>query len=287
MTANGFPVTKIEKSGTHYDPDNGAFGTNYDLIHFLLPFLDAGWVSPGGLADIAVAQPAGSPVASGATRDFTTVVGTPLSLTFTINNPGSGNLTGLTLTKDGASASDFTVASNPTAPVSAGASTTFTIQFAATTAGPKSAALHIASNVAGKNPYNINLTGRALSFAQDTDGDGLSDAAEFVWRGLGFDWQISQPPLVAEFFANANRTGLYTASQVQTINVGTPLIQKSATTGLFTLTIGLQKSVNLAGSNSFLPFPFTTSQTSINGQGQVVFQFSVSNNAAFFRLQVQ
>jgi hypothetical protein len=48
LTANGFPVTKIEKAGSHYDADNGAFGTSYDLIHFLLPFMDAGWVSPGG-----------------------------------------------------------------------------------------------------------------------------------------------------------------------------------------------------------------------------------------------
>ena len=46
LTANGFPVTKIEKVGSHYDPDNGASGTDYDLTHFLLPFLDAGWESP-------------------------------------------------------------------------------------------------------------------------------------------------------------------------------------------------------------------------------------------------
>jgi predicted esterase len=46
LTANGFPVTKIEKVGSHYDPDNGASGTDYDLAHFLLPFLDAGWESP-------------------------------------------------------------------------------------------------------------------------------------------------------------------------------------------------------------------------------------------------
>ena len=46
LTANGFPVTKIEKVGSHYDPDNSSSGTDYDLIHFLLPFMDAGWESP-------------------------------------------------------------------------------------------------------------------------------------------------------------------------------------------------------------------------------------------------
>lgn len=43
MTAAGFPVTRIEKNGTHYDADSGTTGTNYDLIHYLLPFLDKGW----------------------------------------------------------------------------------------------------------------------------------------------------------------------------------------------------------------------------------------------------
>jgi len=46
LRANGFPVTAIEKPGTHYDDDAGNTGTNYDLIHSLLPFLDAGWMSP-------------------------------------------------------------------------------------------------------------------------------------------------------------------------------------------------------------------------------------------------
>lgn len=46
LTTNGFPVTLIEKPGTHYDPDTANSGTTYDLIHFLLPFVDAGWESP-------------------------------------------------------------------------------------------------------------------------------------------------------------------------------------------------------------------------------------------------
>jgi len=46
LTANGLPVTLIQKPGTHYDPDNGSSGTSYELIHFLLPYVDAGWESP-------------------------------------------------------------------------------------------------------------------------------------------------------------------------------------------------------------------------------------------------
>ena len=46
LAAAGFPATLIEKAGNHYDPDNGQSGTNYDLIHTLLPFLQLGWASP-------------------------------------------------------------------------------------------------------------------------------------------------------------------------------------------------------------------------------------------------
>lgn len=43
VKAAGFPLIRIEKNGTHYDADSGATGTNYDLVHTLLPYLDAGW----------------------------------------------------------------------------------------------------------------------------------------------------------------------------------------------------------------------------------------------------
>lgn len=46
LTASGFPVHAIEKAGTHYDADIGTTGTNYDLIHSLLGFLDGTWTSP-------------------------------------------------------------------------------------------------------------------------------------------------------------------------------------------------------------------------------------------------
>lgn len=44
---NGFPATLIEKPGTHWDNDLGTTGTSYDLRTFLLPYLNAGWVSGG------------------------------------------------------------------------------------------------------------------------------------------------------------------------------------------------------------------------------------------------
>ncbi len=46
LTNAGFPMTRIEKAGSHYDPDAGNTGTNYDLRTFLLPHLDDPWLSP-------------------------------------------------------------------------------------------------------------------------------------------------------------------------------------------------------------------------------------------------
>ena len=79
--------------------------------------------------DIGVFQPVGTGIADGGTQSVGTMfVGSPVSLTFTIKNPGTADLTGLTITKDGANAADFTVTASPTAPVLPGGSTTFTIR---------------------------------------------------------------------------------------------------------------------------------------------------------------
>lgn len=46
LKAAGFPVTRIEMAGTHYDQDTATSGTTYDLRKYLLPFIDAGWKAP-------------------------------------------------------------------------------------------------------------------------------------------------------------------------------------------------------------------------------------------------
>jgi dienelactone hydrolase len=47
LKAAGFPATLLEQAGTHWDSDTTSSGTNHDLRTYLLPFLDAGWRSPG------------------------------------------------------------------------------------------------------------------------------------------------------------------------------------------------------------------------------------------------
>lgn len=46
MAAAGFPITRIERPGGHYDPDTGSTGTDYDLRTILLPHLTDAWLAP-------------------------------------------------------------------------------------------------------------------------------------------------------------------------------------------------------------------------------------------------
>lgn len=261
-------------------------------------------------ADISIEQPVGTTIASGSTKDFgTTVLGTPLNLTFTLKNTGTGEaLAGLTLTKDGADAAQFLITGSPASSVPIGGNTTFTVQFAPTASGAKTAALHIASNVVSKSPYNITLTGRGLSTTDDTDGDGMNDAAEFLLSSLGFNWQVSQPALVNAYYTNANAAGLFTQAQcnamrttgqndvlnspgtynlysqaqLQALNVGAPMLSKDPNSGQFKLTIEIDRSTDLI---HFSPFPMTAPQATVNAQGQLEFQFTVPDNTAFFKVQ--
>lgn len=113
--------------------------------------------------EIAVEEPEGTDLVDDGGRDFGTVLtGTSLSRTFTIRNNGSGNLTGLTISKNGTHAVMFTVTKAPVAPVVPGGSTTFTVKFAPASAGLKTAAIHIANNDADETPFDINLMGTGV-----------------------------------------------------------------------------------------------------------------------------
>ena len=109
---------------------------------------------------IAVQQPVGTNLADGGSKAFGNVMlGSSTSFTFTIKNTGTGNLTGLAITKDGANASEFAVTAKPVAPVVPGGTISFTVQFKPAAKGTRSAAIHIANNDAAKISYDIRLTG--------------------------------------------------------------------------------------------------------------------------------
>jgi hypothetical protein len=83
-----------------------------------------------------------------------------------------------------------------------------------------------------------------------------------------------------------NNYGLYTSSQLQALNVNSPLLEKNPTNGMFTLTIGVQVAPQLT---NFAAFPMNSPgfTTTINAAGNLDFNFTSTNDAAFFRLQSQ
>ena len=250
---------------------------------------------PPAVPEIAVEQAAVNIVDSGSVDIVSAMVGSTADAVFTIRNSGTADLTLSGTPKvavSGADAALFSVTAQPTSPVTGpGGSTTFTVRFAPTGTGVKTVALSIPNNDADEELYDIHLTGRSLTFTDDTDGDGLSDASELQMAALGYDWQVNQAALVSTLFSNLsgalpklNASGYYSTAQVQALNVGMPLIQRNPTTGQFTLTIGVEKSTDLS---TFNPFPLTAPETIINGTGKLEFRFTVPDNAAFFRLQSQ
>lgn len=87
------------------------------------------------------------------------------TLTLAITNSGTAELNGLSVSKDGANAADFSVSplSAMSIPVG-GDPVTFRVTFSPTAVGTRSAAIHISSNVTGtKNSFDINLTGSGLN----------------------------------------------------------------------------------------------------------------------------
>lgn len=143
---------------------------NHPFLIRMLPVIAAAFVSvlATGIAtaaapNIFVEQPVGTNIPDAGSKDMGKVVlGANTTLSFIIKNTGDADLTGLAITKDaGASAGDFTVTSNPVAPLAGPGNTSFTVQFTPSGTGTRTATLHIANNdpVAAKQSFDITLTG--------------------------------------------------------------------------------------------------------------------------------
>jgi hypothetical protein len=90
--------------------------------------------------------------------------GSITDISFTIENTGAEalNLTGdprVALTGDTAS---FSITMQPSTPVAASGSTSFTVRFAPATTGLKTASISIANDDSDENPYNITLNGTGI-----------------------------------------------------------------------------------------------------------------------------
>ena len=112
--------------------------------------------------EIEVRQPENVQLADGKSKiDFGTKVigGKKVVRKFIIGNSGTATLTGLTITKTGTGAGDFFVTQPTKDSVASGGTASFKVTFKPTKKGRRSAAIHIGSDDADENPFDIKLTG--------------------------------------------------------------------------------------------------------------------------------
>ncbi|MCF7674168.1 MAG: choice-of-anchor D domain-containing protein [Akkermansiaceae bacterium] len=140
-----------------------------------------------GIPEIAVEQPVDNDLTEGSTSIDcgTTTIGSSSSpVVFTVRNTGTDNLTGLSLSIDGSDPDDFALGTLGSTTLAPGASTTFNITFSPNFIGPRSAAIHLASNDADEDPFDITLTGTGLGApeiaVEQPVGNNLTDGAATV-----------------------------------------------------------------------------------------------------------
>ena len=274
--------------GTHYEDSSGsgpngpqADNSAEDAGAAYITYLNYATLPP----DISIRQVAGNEIGHGETHvcgDHP--VDDAMEFSFTVSNPGQDplELTG-TPPVSITGSSDFTVSEQPNSPVAGGDSTTFKLRFAPTSNGPRTATVSIPTNDGDESPFLIHLTGRGLSYTTDTDGDGLSDAAESKLTAFNFDWQMKQTALVTAYMTSANRAGRYVPAQVHTLRAATPSIVRDPTNGRVKLTPRWEKSANLVDFFE-LPVP-AGSSVSITPSGGIEFEFAPADNAAFFIIE--
>ena len=84
--------------------------------------------------------------------------------------------------------------------------------------------------------------------------------------------------------SGANDVGLQPPAQVQALPADIPLISRNPLTCIFKLTMDWKKSTNL---QNFADFPALPAGVSVNAQGDIVFEFTSPDPAAFFRVGVE
>ncbi len=234
--------------------------------------------------EIAVTTAADVNIPNGGTVAEVTAINLPHPFYIKVNNVGGLDLSGFSTSLTGTNVSEFSITTPLPAAIAGLQSNFLGVTCSGAALGLRTATLKLQSNDADESPYTIELSCNVLSETNDSDGDGLNDAAEVRLAALGFDWQTEQHGLVDALNAGSNSAGLFTTGQVQAMHVGTTLSMVDPITHRFALRFQLKKSTNLL---DFTPFPFVPASTSVDGTGQVRFEFLSPEGAAFYRLGVE
>lgn len=140
--------------------------------------------------EISVFNDYGGGLADGSTTSQSignTAIGESSERSFTIKNEGFAQLGGLSFTLDGAHSADFSISSPPATALAPTASTSFTVRFAPSAAGARTATLRLGSNDANESPFDILLSGTGFVAVPEinvvTNYESLVDGASSVAFG--------------------------------------------------------------------------------------------------------
>ena len=162
------------------------------------------------------------------------------SKTFTIQNPGSADLTGISISIDGANASEFSITAAPATTVAVGGSTTFTVTFSPLAGGARSAVLHIASNAPGdESSYDIPLSGTSLVPATTVAAGDVKTTSAVLWShsfrtgAVTFEYSTDETFATGVSTANATVTdaSLPVKVAITGLTAGTQYFYRATTTG--------------------------------------------------------
>ncbi|WKD50609.1 choice-of-anchor D domain-containing protein [Microbulbifer spongiae] len=189
------------------------------------------------------------------------------TVTYTVSNTGTDDLTIATATTSAASNVTINSVSAPgSASVSAGGSTTFTVNYTPTAAGAFSFELRFTNNDGDENPYNFTVSGTANTLAPEIEVSSSEGGA--VASG-GTDTQGNEP-------AGTAKTVTYTVSNTGTDDLTIAMATTSAASNVTINSVSSPGSASVSAGGSTT---FTVNYTP-TAAGAFSFELSFTNNDA-------
>jgi len=189
--------------------------------------------------------------------------GTNTDIVFTIENTGESDLTLTTpISITGINADQFSIQNQPTSPVTAGSSTTFTVRFSPDSAGAKTAAISIANNDSDENPYDLTLNGTGLLPTYTISGNAGTTGATLNWNDGGAQSTTSDGSGNYTFTVSYNWSGTVTPS------LSTYAFSPSSRT--YTNIVADQTSQDYVATLNLLPIAITTAASGISTSGGIL-----------------
>ncbi|MCY0093706.1 choice-of-anchor D domain-containing protein [Hoeflea ulvae] len=199
-----------------------------------------------GTPEIAVSSSEGGAVTDGGTdAQGTKVAGSPVTVTYTVTNSGTDDLTLATATASGASnvTVDSVAAPLSTTVTSGGGTTTFQVQYTPTTAGAFSFGLSFVNDDGDENPFNFTVSGTASGAPEIAVSSSISGTV----ADAGTDAQGTQ-------VAGSQVTVTYTVTNSGTGSLTLATAISSSPSNVTVDSIGAPASTTVAGGGATTTF---------------------------------